>query len=163
MQWGTFQSVLQLSVGLNTVYFSFTELRQPVISRETKLLTAIELPITERSSNPATAARAQTLRDDFTQLKIILDTIVLRAEKSDTVIRLSCLTMAVVYWVLLVFSSFKPSMKITYPEATIISLAGYVPVMLSVLMNVWAGHRVRRDVRRGRAELEKSVALGSTI
>src|SRR5271169_305469 len=164
MEWGNFQSVLQLSVGLNTVYFSFTELRQPVISRETRLLHALASPLRERLTSPDTVVSAHSLENSFLQLKINLDTITLQSEKIDNVVRISCLTMAVLYWVLLIFSAFRPLMKITYPVATVVSLVGYVPVMLCVVMNVWAGWRVRRNVRRGRTELDRNlVALGSTF
>jgi plasmid maintenance system killer protein len=163
MEWGTFQSVLQLSVGLNTVYFSFTELRQPIISRETRLLHDLELPLREKLDNPQTTTEAGRLEGDFIQLKVNLNTIVLGSEKFDGVVRFSCLTMALIYWVLLVFASFRPLAKITYPEAVIVSLVGYTSVMLSIVLNVWAGCRIRRSVRRGRTELDrKLVALGST-
>jgi hypothetical protein len=164
MEWGTFQSVLQLSVGLNTVVFSFTELRQPVISREKRLLQAIQLPLEDKLLNPDLADSAQELKSDFIQLKVNFDTIVLRSEKFDGVIRILCLIMAVIYWVLLVFSSFRPTMKITYPIATVVSLAGYVPIVFCACMNVRAGHQVRRKVRKGRTKLErKLVALGPTV
>lgn len=156
MIWGDFLSVIQLAAGLNTAYFSFTELRQPVFGSEARALDNLKLTLDTRlaGQDPQSARRH---RDAYLQLLINFQTLQHDCARKDIRLGQTCLAAAIGYVVLLVGASFGAHVEIGPATAAAISIIGFGPLCLCVRTNVVAMQRIRTKVSDGRSELERAL------
>jgi hypothetical protein len=157
MVWGEFQSIIQLAAGLNTAYFSFTELRQPAFAAERRALNVLRAAIEEKMHEESSALVAKMMYRQQLQLAINLNTIFNRYRWMDIYLGRSCLGASILYICLLFWSSFFSSSSIR-PECAIgIFFLGFLPVSACLLANVAATQQVRKNVSVWRWKLEPGV------
>ena len=144
LSWSNLQTVMQLVVGLNTIYASFTEIRQPALSRETKAVADLRADVQAYASHasPPCSNALRRANSQLTQLGIDVDTLHRDAARFDTWIRESSIVIAVIYTVLLIISSLFPTDNHldSFPLAIAIATVGFAPPLVAILVNTEIAH-----------------------
>lgn len=158
MNFGDLSSVLQLAAGLNTAYFSFSELRQPVVSSERRALAELKQVIDERSEVARLTTLYQEELEQHLQLVVDLDTIQFRYQRIDRFAARLCLVMSIAYILLLIAAAILASEPVPFPKtAIVVSVLGYLPISLCLLTSVVAMQHIYRNVSERRRTLELAV------
>lgn len=161
MSFSDFMSVIQLAAGLNTAYFSFSQLRLPAFEAEQRALDRLAEIIGRQRQGSEESGAAGAGYDLYLQLRIDLDTIRYASQRKDGIFGKGCLVAAIIYVALLIFGSFYAQTELSFLPALVISTFGFLPIAASFVVNVAASQQVRSKITRRRQELERTVFSGS--
>jgi hypothetical protein len=152
--WGDFQSLIQLSVALNGAFAAFASFFGSGLQKEERLLHYLleecgdaTLP---RVGELSFGARVRLLQGERLQFERQFDFFI------NVVARYSCLVVALIGIVLLVYSSYRYKLPINASEAATCS-ALLLPFVVGSMYSIYLSVRLHRSVSLPRRQVENAL------
>jgi hypothetical protein len=147
--WGNLQSAIQLTIAVNLVYSSFTEIRQSAMIREIKALDSIRQFVSPQSA---------PVNGDVVQLSIDLNTLENNIARIDHYGRTISLVTSVLYLAMLICSSIAANTCISHWAALCVCTIGFLPPIGFMITNAGIVRFKLRGLQDRREALTSALA-----
>jgi hypothetical protein len=138
MLWSEAQSVIQLAAALNAIYLSLREIRNPYVRNEQDALSSQDRDVRElfQKLPPALQTEGVALRNCVLDNQVLFQSKLHSFNRADAILGAICAILIVIYVILLIVSAFKAHDTIGEIWAYVINIAGFLPVLAGLLLNL---------------------------